>query len=92
MTAEATGPAIPGAALRVLVPWFVLPVLASPLAVLLIEQGAGAAFGLDRASFRAVSLAMLSGFFEIWALATLTGVVAGLVVHRREGVKLHENS
>jgi hypothetical protein len=89
MTVEAKDPAIPRSALCVLVPWFVFPVLASPLAVLLIEQGAGAVFGLDRTSFRAVSLAMLSGYFEIWTLATLTGVVAGWMVHRREGVKRH---
>lgn len=59
-----------------LAPWFVAPVLASPLAALLMAQGAGAALGLDRAAFNAVALAMLTGYFRLWSAATLTGFAA----------------
>ena len=84
MAAEPRGAAVPGRVLRLLIPWFVLPVLASPLVLLLIEQGAGTALGLDHASFRAVSLDMLTGYFELWTLATLAGFLTMAIALRHE--------
>jgi len=88
MAAEARETPVPGWALCVLVPWFVLPVLASPLVVLLGASGAGATFGLDRAGFRLASLTLLTGYFEIWAVVTLAAGVAGALVARRHRVCL----
>ncbi len=71
--------------LRVLIPWFALPVLAGPLVMLLIEQDAGILVGLDHASFRIVCLAMLAGLFEVWAAGTLAGAVASAIAFWRRG-------
>jgi len=79
---------VPGRALCVLVPWFVLPVLASPLVVLLGALGAGETFGLDRAGFREVCLTLLIGYFQIWAVVTLAAAAAGALVARRRGASL----
>lgn len=75
---------LPLCILRVLIPWFALPVFAGPLAMLLIVQDAGAWVGLDHAGFRLFCLAMLAGLFEIWVVATLCGAaVAGVASWRR---------
>ena len=76
---------MPGGVLRLLIPWFVLPVLASPFAVLLIEQGAGARVGFDRTAFRFVCQAMLAGMLQFWAIATLAGALVMAIASRRKG-------
>ncbi|MDA0221455.1 MAG: hypothetical protein O3B22_18085 [Proteobacteria bacterium] len=83
MAAETPNPVVPGRVLRLLIPWFVLPVLASPLAVLAIQQGAGAWVGLDRTAFRLVCQAMLAGAYGVWCAVTLAGAAAAGYVHWR---------